>query len=109
LLQIEGISAIKRLDFLFASVPTANWGASDYYGPGGEGYNGTYPFTLVFAKNDRLTRRAVSGMGVSTVQWESKGGAILNFRTMCIEAPQYFADYYGNMGILHANASSSPI
>lgn len=109
LLQIEGISAIKRLDFLFAAVPTANAAASDYYGPGGEGYNGNYPFTMVFAKNDPMTRRAVSGMGVTTVQWESKGGAILHFRTMCIEAPQYFADYYGNMGLLHANASSSPI
>lgn len=109
LLQIEGILAIKRLDFLFASPPTANANSTGYYGPGGEGYNGNYPFTLVFAKNDSTTRRAVSGLPITTVQWESKGGAVLNFRTMCIEVPEYFADFYGNMGLLHANASSSPI
>ena len=109
LLQMEGISAIKRLDFLFAVPPTANTGASDYYGPGGEGYNGNYPFTLIFAKNDPQTRRAVSGMGITTVQWELKGGAIQVFKTMCIEVPQYFADFYGNCGLLQGNASSSPI
>lgn len=109
LLEMEGISAIKRLDFLFAVPPTANTGASDYYGPGGEGYNGSYPFTMIFAKNDPQTRRAVSGMGITTVQWELKGGAIQVFKTMCIEVPQFFADFYGNCGLLQANASSSPI
>lgn len=106
--KIEGIKDIKRLDFLFATPPTANTAASDYYGPGGEGYNGNYPFTMIFVRQDGTVCRAVSGMGLSTVQWESKGGGILNFRTMCIEVPQFFADFYGNCGILHANASSSP-
>lgn len=109
ILKIEGISAIKRLDFLFAVPPTANSGASDYYGPGGEGYNGNYPLTIVLARNDSTVRRWVSGMPLTTVQWESKGGAILTFKTMCIEVPQYFADFYGNCGLLHANASASPI
>lgn len=106
--QIEGIKDIKRLDFLFATVPTANAAASDYYGPGGEGYNGNYPFTLIFVRQDPQTCRAVSGLGVTTVQWESKGGGIINFRTMCIEVPQFFADFYGNCGILHANCSATP-
>jgi hypothetical protein len=46
--------------------------------------------------------RAVNGMDITTVQWESQGGMRLNFKVMCIQVPQLRADYYGNCGILDA-------
>jgi hypothetical protein len=108
--QIEGIKDVKRLDFLFATPPTANTTSSSYYGPGGENYNANYPFTLLFIRQGGapLSCRAVQGLGGTTVQWESQGGGKLHFKYMCIETPQFFADYYGNCGIMHANASASP-
>ena len=106
--QIEGISDVQRLDFLFATPPTANRASTSYYGPGGENYNANYPFTLIFIKKDMNTCRAVQGLAGTTLQWESQGGGKLHFKYMCIQAPQFFADYYGNCGVCHANASSSP-
>jgi hypothetical protein len=49
--------------------------------------------------------RAVDGMGITTVQWESQGGMRLNFKVMCIQVPQIRADFYGNCGLLHFTAS----
>lgn len=49
--------------------------------------------------------REVIGMDITTVQWESHGGMRLNFKVMAILVPQLRADYYGNTGIVHANAA----
>lgn len=45
--------------------------------------------------------RAVVGMEVQTIQWESHGGMLFNFKVMGIQVPQLRADQNGNSGIAH--------
>ena len=49
--------------------------------------------------------RAVNGMDITTVQWESVGGMRLNFKVMAIQVPQLRADYDGRCGIVHATTA----
>lgn len=121
---IEGIQDVRRLDMLFATadVPQTNpyWtsstvgttGKTVYTGPGGEnltsgggGSNGANPFTFIVVNMQPETARAVNGMDITTVQWESKGGMQLNFKVMAIQVPQLRADFYGNCGICHATTA----
>lgn len=81
---IDGISDVRRLDFL----------TSD-----------NDPFTLIMVQMTSDVARAVNGMDITTVQWESVGGMQLNFKVMCIQVPQLRADYYDNCGIVHATTS----
>jgi len=82
--EIDGIMDVRRLDFL----------TSD-----------NDPFTLIMVQMTEDVCRAIDGMGISTVQWESMGGARLNFRAMAIQVPQLRADYDGKCGILHATTA----
>lgn len=82
--KIDGIQDVKRLDYLTSS---------------------TNPFTLLFVQMTPDVARAVNGLDITTVQWESQGGFRLDFKTMCIWVPQLRADYYGNTGILQASVS----
>lgn len=79
--QIDGITDIRRLDFL------------------------TNTFTVLFVQMTADVARAVNGLDLTTVQWESKGGMQLNFKVMCIYVPQLRADFYGNCGIGHGTTS----
>lgn len=79
--QIDGITDIKRLDYLTPS---------------------TNPFTLIVVQMDPETAAAINGMDITTVQWESQGGARLNFKVMAIQVPLLREDYYGQCGIVHA-------
>ena len=96
--QIDGIADVRRLDFLFASaqVPAV---------PGSDFEAGPYPFTLIFVQMTPDVARAVNGMDITTLQWETKGGLQLNFKVMCIQVPQLRADFYGRCGILQATAT----
>lgn len=78
---IEQISDVRRLDFL------------------------TNTFTLLLVQMTSDVARAVNGMDLVTVQWESRGGMQLNFKVMCIQVPQLRADFNGNMGLLHATTA----
>jgi len=78
---IAGITAIRTLDHL----------------PGEQ-------MVLVQQTNDVI--REVIGMDITTVQWETHGGMRLNFKVMAIMVPQLRADFYGNTGIVHANAAA---
>ncbi len=78
---IEGIQDVRRLDF----------------------FSSTFNLLLVQMTPD--VARAVDGMGITTVQWESQGGMRLNFKVMCIMVPQLRADYNGNCGICHGTTS----
>lgn len=113
---IEGIQDVRRLDFLFASRPgidpyytdstTGTTGIPAYRGPGGEGIAAAAnPFTMLMVQMTPDVCRAVNGMDITTVQWESVGGMRLNFKVMAIQVPQLRADFYGNCGILHATTS----
>jgi hypothetical protein len=97
--MIEGIVDVRRLDFLFSSIPSAS------LGPGGENVSGTNPFTLLMIQMTPEVVRAVTGMPLTVVQWEAKGGLKLSFKVMCIMVPQIRGDFYGNTGILHATTS----
>lgn len=79
--QIPDIVDIRRLDFL------------------------TNTFTVLFVQMTPDVARAVSGMDITTIQWESKGGMQLNFKVMCINVPQLRADYYGKCGIGHGTTA----
>lgn len=82
--QIETIQDVRRLDFLKST---------------------TNPFTLLLIQMTSDVARAVNGMDITTVQWESKGGMKISFKVMAIQVPQLRADYYGQCGILHATTS----
>lgn len=82
--QIDKIQDVRRLDFLTAS---------------------TNPFTFVLVQMTADVARAINGMDITTVQWETKGGFQLNFKVLCIQVPQLRADYNGNTGIGHGTTS----
>jgi len=79
--QIDGIQDIRRLDYL------------------------TNTFTVLLVQMTPDVARAVDGMGITTVQWESKGGMQLNFKVMAIQVPQLRADYDGNCGVAHGTTA----
>jgi hypothetical protein len=81
---IEDISDVRRLDFL---THAAN------------------PYNLLLVQMTQDVARAVNGMDITTVQWESQGGMRVNFKVMCIMVPQLRADYNGNCGICHGTTS----
>lgn len=78
---IEGIQDVRRLDFL------------------------TNTFTLLMVQMTSDVARAVNGMDITTVQWETQGGMRLNFKVMAIHVPQLRADFNGSTGILHATTA----
>ncbi len=82
---IEGIQDIKRLDYLTAA--------------------NSHAFTMVMVQMTSDVARAVDGMGITTVQWETRGGMQLNFKVMCIQVPQLRATKAGACGILHARTA----
>lgn len=89
LLEIDGIQDIRRLDYL----PSA-----------------TYPTRLIWVEMKPENVRAVNGMEITTVQWESMGGMRLNFKVMCIQVPQVRSRYIGmgsttKAGILYGTPS----
>lgn len=84
LLQIDGVQGIRRLDYLPSS---------------------TNPFTMIWVQMTPDVARAINGMEITTVQWESMGGMRVNFKVMAIQVPQLRADYNGNMGVLVATTS----
>lgn len=78
---IEGITDVRRLDFL------------------------TSTYTMILVQMTADVARAVNGMDITTVQWESQGGMRVNFKVMCIQVPQLRADFNGNCGILHGTTA----
>lgn len=81
---IEDIQDVRRLDFLFSA---AN------------------PYTLIMVQMAAMTARMVVGLGLTTVQWPSKGGMQQNWKVMCIEVPQLMYDYSGILAVQHATTS----
>lgn len=81
ILAVDGISAVRRLDYL------------------------TSGYQLLLVQMTADVARAVNGMDITTVQWESQGGMRLNFKVMAIQVPQLRADFNGNCGIVHGTTS----
>ena len=80
--SIEGIQDVRRLDFF------------------------TDEFSLLMVQMTSEVARAIDGMPITIVQWESSGGLRLNFKVMAIQVPQLRADYNGRTGICHASVAA---
>jgi len=78
---IDMIQDVRRLDFLTSS---------------------TNPYNFIMVQMTSDVARAVNGMDITTVQWESQGGMRINFKVMAIQVPQLRADFNGRCGIAHA-------
>jgi hypothetical protein len=81
--RIDGIMDVRRID---------RWTASS-------------AFQLVLVQMTADVARAVIGMNITTVQWESQGGLRKNFKVMGIMVPQVRSTFAGNSGIVHGTTS----
>jgi hypothetical protein len=93
---IDNITDVRRLDFLSSTATAAGDPAR---------ITTTFPFTFILVQMTADVCRAVNGMDITTVQWESVGGMRLNFKVMCIQVPQLRADFNGNTGIAQGTAT----
>lgn len=75
-LKIEGISSIVTADYL-----------------------PTYDVLMVQMTSDIV--RAVIGMDMTTLSWETEGGLMLHYKVLGILVPQIRADYEDQTGIVH--------
>lgn len=63
------------------------------------------PHTLILVSMTSNVAAAINGATPRTVQWETKGGWELNFRTYAIQVPVFYYDANGNMGIVVGTTS----
>ncbi len=77
IMKVEGIKDAKTLDYL----------------------TGTFEILLVQFTSDVI--RLVEGMDITTLQWSSEGGLLLNFKVMAIVVPQIRADQNSKTGIVY--------
>lgn len=82
--KIDNISDVRTLDYLDSSDSTYN---------------------MVLLEMDTMTIRLVIGMDIMTLQWDTHGGMLKNFKIMAIIIPQLRADINGNTGIVHGATS----
>jgi len=82
--KIDGIQGIRRLDYLTGALN---------------------PYTTIFVQMTEDTARAVNGLNITTMQWDSMGGMRKNFKVMTISVPQLRSTYDGNMGLLVGTTS----
>lgn len=60
-------------------------------------------YDLLLVQKTEDTARAVIGMDLTTLQWETMGGMMLNFKVMAIMVPQVRADYNNKSGVVHGS------
>lgn len=75
---IEGFSSMKTLDYLT-----------------------NYDIVMIQMTSD--VAREIIGMDITSLQWDSNGGLLKNFKVMAILVPQLRADQNGNTGIVHGS------
>lgn len=63
-----------------------------------------YACALVEMSSENV--RAVVGMEVQTIQWESLGGMMKHYKVMCLINLQFRADSSGNSGIAHGRTAA---
>lgn len=81
--ELDGLTDVRRLDRLTAS---------------------NAPFTILLVQMTPEVARAVIGMELTTVQWQSMGGMRLNFKVMTIAVPDIRANFASETGIAHGVA-----
>lgn len=80
LAKVQGVSESQTLDYLTG-----------------------YQFIMV--QQSPNVARAVIGMDITSLQWESHGGMQQNFKVMCILVPQLRTDQNSNTGLVHGTAA----
>lgn len=78
LMEVEGIQDIKVVDFLTAD-------------------------NVILVEMTTDTIRMVEGLSIQTLEWQTEGGMILNYKVMAIMVPQIRADYSEYCGIVHGS------
>lgn len=68
-------------------------------------YLPTTKYHCVLVEMTSETVRAVIGMEVQTLQWESMGGLMKHFKVICINLPQIRPDTNGNSGVAHGRTA----
>ena len=61
--------------------------------------------TIILLEMDPNTIQAVTGMDITTVQWQDQGGFEIHFKVICILLPRLKSDYYGRCGVLHGRVA----
>lgn len=79
------IKFVKRLDFLTPE--------------------NSHAYTMVMVSLNSGVMRALNGMPVTVFQYETRGGWQVHFRVACIMLAEFFADFAGNCGIVHARTA----
>lgn len=85
------ILGVRRLDFLTGSEVASTDAAYPM---------GAHPFRMLLVQMTQDVCRAVNGMDITTIQWESVGGMRVNFKVLCIQVPQLRASQAGKCGIM---------
>lgn len=83
--RILTVAGIQKVEILY-TLPTTKWHA-------------------LLVELSSQTVRAVVGMEVQTIQWESLGGMMKHFKVMCMLVPQIRSDTDGNSGVAHGTTS----
>lgn len=65
----------------------------------------SHAFTMVMVSMNPNVVRLLNGLPVTVFQYETKGGWLMHFRVACIMLAEWFADFYGNCGLLHARTA----
>lgn len=60
-------------------------------------------YDLLLIQQTSDVARLVEGMGLTTLQWDSHGGMMKNFKIMVIWVPQLRADFNNHTGIVHGS------
>jgi hypothetical protein len=94
--MIDGVTDVRRLDFLAATAITTQGSSAYPYNIDPAQILTANPFTMILIQLTPEVARAVNGQDITTVQWETKGGMQLNFKVFCIQVPQLRSDFYGN-------------
>jgi hypothetical protein len=61
-------------------------------------------YQMVLVQTTPDVARAVTGMQLTTLQWEESGGMEVKWKIMCIMIPQLRSDNNDNTGIVHSVA-----
>jgi len=78
--MIEGINGVTTLDYL-------------------------ENFDIVLVQMTTDVIREVIGMDITTLQWETQGGMLFNFKVMAILVPQIRADQNSRCGVVHGSTA----
>lgn len=64
------------------------------------------PYTMLLIQKSGSTIRIVSGMEITTMQWNSLDGFRVHFKVMAMKTPQLRTDQNGNSGVVHGSIAS---